>query len=200
MLTYPTNQTEEVWKEITGYEGYYRVSNFGRIESLNYEGRGIRRILKTHHSSQEYDKVALRNWSTGKQTTITVHRIVATHFIPNPENLPQINHKDGDKYNNHVDNLEWCSPSENTLHAYRVLNKVFGFRCIKRKSGFITRKCRQSIFINGEKHVVAVYSSIQEAAEINHIDPSVISACCSGRANHRTSCGYNWEYADNVEL
>lgn len=108
---------KEVWKKIDGYNGLYEVSNTGKVRSWKKRNGGKRKnpkiIGKPKDSSYGY--VALYN-SEGSKTE-TVHRIVANHFIPNPENKPCVNHKDGDKTNNCVDNLEWCTYSENINHA-----------------------------------------------------------------------------------
>lgn len=98
----------EVWKDIKGYESLYQVSNTGKIKSLRF---GRERILKPI-KRQGYLRVDLiSKW-------FSVHRLVALHFIPNPENKPEVNHKDGDKKNNCVDNLEWNTAQENMRHAH----------------------------------------------------------------------------------
>jgi len=115
---------EEIWKDIVGYEGMYQVSNRKRVKSLSRivkrnDGK-IRtiseRILK-QSVANGYLNVGLSK--NAKLKTYTVHRLVAIAFIPNPDNLPMINHLDGDKTNNYVSNLEWCTGRENSLHAIR---------------------------------------------------------------------------------
>lgn len=110
----------EMWMPIVGYEGIYEVSNFGRVKSNKF---GKERILKPYdcHGYREVD-LRLNN----KSKRFRVHRLVAVAFIPNqnPEIKTFINHKDGNRGNNHVDNLEWCTQSENVEHAYRVLRVV----------------------------------------------------------------------------
>jgi len=114
---------KEKWKPIAGYEGYYEVSNFGRVKSLSrivprsdsgYLTVG-ERILK-YGKARGYKKIVLTR--KGKSITTTVHRLLALMFIPNPKNKAQVNHKDGNKQNNSLDNLEWVSCSENAQHAY----------------------------------------------------------------------------------
>lgn len=122
---------EEIWKDIEGYEGLYQVSNFGRVKSLNiikfnqfssYKHKG--RVLKLQLNKQTgYMYVNLSKLKSYKTTSI--HRLVAKAFIPNPENKSQVNHKDGNKFNNYVENLEWCTQIENSFHAYQNgLNKL----------------------------------------------------------------------------
>lgn len=121
----------EQWKDVVGYEGLYLVSNMGQIKALDRlivwddKIHGVLnvhcvkkgKILKGYPTHNNYIRVRL---STKKSETksITVHRIVAAAFVPNPDNKPQVNHKDGDKRNNAASNLEWCTQSENQLHAF----------------------------------------------------------------------------------
>ena len=105
--------TEEIWRDIEGYEGHYQVSNFGRVKSFKQK---TPRILKPTHDKDGYLYVGL--WRENKCQNGRVHRLVAQAFIPNPEGKPVTNHKDGNPQNNHVDNLEWATISENTQHAY----------------------------------------------------------------------------------
>ena len=118
----------EKWKDIKGYEGSYRISNYGRVKSIS---RIILRRNKTIHTiserilknalvgivGQKYHGVDLSIKNNTK--TLRVHRLVAIAFIPNPERKPEVNHKDGNKLNNHIDNLEWCTSSENQIHSYK---------------------------------------------------------------------------------
>jgi len=115
----------EVWKDITGYEGRYKVSSFGRLKSLSNGKWGFRPVtaIIIGTVSCGYRRVQLRD-RNGRYKGRLVHRLVAEAFIPNPENKPCINHIDGDKANNHIDNLEWCTYSENNKHAFRTGLKV----------------------------------------------------------------------------
>lgn len=116
-------QKNELWKPIKGFEGLYEISNFGRVKSLsrkrNKRGGGFywdkEKILKDHPTGTNYRFVAL--CKEGKYKHYQVHRLVAIHFIDNPENKEQVNHLDGSRDNNHVDNLEWCTRAENYHHA-----------------------------------------------------------------------------------
>lgn len=116
---------KEEWKDISGYEGRYQISNMGRVKSLpriikNGIGECHKkgRILKPQKAVKGYIRVTLCNEEYCKP--FKIHRLVAEHFIPNPENKPQVNHINGDKTDNRVDNLEWCTNGENQLHAYKL--------------------------------------------------------------------------------
>lgn len=110
----------ELWENVQGYEGLYQVSNLGRIKSLLFINnvciKEREKILKIETNKKNRQHIAL--YKNGKRKNMAVHRLVAKAFIPNPNNLPQINHIDGNPKNNKVENLEWCSASYNMKHAY----------------------------------------------------------------------------------
>lgn len=120
----------EFWKDIEDYQGSYQVSNSGRVKSLDRyikSGKGKRlkkgQILKGCVTNRGY--VNQRLWKDNKLKNVLEHRLVAQAFIPNPDNLPEVNHIDGNKTNNHVDNLEWVTSSKNQKHAFKTgLNSV----------------------------------------------------------------------------
>lgn len=114
---------DEEWRDVSGYEGLYQVSNLGRVRSLDrwrkngsgeYKQKG--RILNQGDTTTGYKQIVLNK--DKKRKTLKVHRLVAIAFIPNPENKPNVNHIDGNPHNNKVENLEWCTQSENVQHAY----------------------------------------------------------------------------------
>lgn len=115
----------EIWMDVVGYEGYYQISNTDKVRSLkrrikNYpSGTRVMKsvVLKTRIGTTGYFMVDLSK--EGKSIKHRVHRLKAKAFIPNPNNYPEINHIDGDKLNNHLLNLEWCTSSQNRLHAYK---------------------------------------------------------------------------------
>ena len=115
---------KEIWKDIEGYEGLYQISNLGNVKSLhrianipNGHRKVKERILK-QTENRGYRAVIISKEKTRKE--FSAHRLVAFHFIPNPENKPEVNHIDGNKSNNKVENLEWVTPSENIRHSYAV--------------------------------------------------------------------------------
>jgi hypothetical protein len=167
------------------FNGYLVTSN-GDVISLNYsKKKGLKRKLKPLKIGKY-----LAVFINGKHRLI--HRLVATAFIPNPENKPQVNHKDGDKYNNKLENLEWATKSENGLHAYRIL----GVKSAKSNMGNFYGKSFRSVSIiqfslSGEK--IRQFDSIRRASHDLDISETNISNCLNGRS--KTAGGYTWKYA-----
>jgi len=111
----------EKWVEISGYDGFYQVSSLGRVRSMGGwcgSAKKKERFLKLHLTKDGYVRVRLIH--NGKDKTVRVHRLVAEAFIPNPDGKDTVNHKDGNKENNRVDNLEWAWRTEQMLHAYKL--------------------------------------------------------------------------------
>ena len=151
----------EIWKDIANFSKY-QVSNLGRIKSKGrYTKVGIKNQDKCYRkeyivdgfiNKKGYKQVTLYD-DNGKPKTMRVHKLVALAFIENKDNLPQINHKDGNKQNNCVDNLEWCTHQENVLHAFHNgLNKKDKRNTYKRKyelaSRYIKKYQRKDGFLN----------------------------------------------------
>lgn len=129
----------EVWKDISGFEGIYQVSNFGRVKRIG-SGRGAKCGILKHKSNTPYDRVLL--YKNNCPTTKYVHRLVAEAFIPNPDGKPQVNHMNGDRKDNRVENLEWCTQKENAVHSCVVLkHRGRGpIRCVETGEIFYSRR------------------------------------------------------------
>jgi hypothetical protein len=117
---------EEIWRDVAGYEGLYQVSNFGRLSSLCKWSHGkickrrARKILKLFYNKKTgYLCYVFGQWGIFPDKRANIHRLVANAFIPNPENLPEVNHIDGNKLNNNASNLEWNTRLQNIRHAYK---------------------------------------------------------------------------------
>ena len=121
-----------MWKDIPGYEGLYQASTEGEIKRLTKQVQGRGNSVKTLKEMVLAPAVNNRGYSTprltdaqGKRTTVQAHRLIALTFIPNPDNRPFVNHIDGDRLNNNVNNLEWVTVAENNIHAYKInINQV----------------------------------------------------------------------------
>ena len=109
----------EEWKDIKGYEHKYQISNYGNVKSLDYHRTGESKLLSPVLKKTGYYQVNL--YLNGQYCSKRIHKLVAEAFLENPDNLPVVNHIDGDKTNNHVSNLEWCTISHNTWYATHVL-------------------------------------------------------------------------------
>ena len=128
---------QEIWKDIKGYEGAYQVSNLGRVRSLTRKVKtfnGVRtskgQLLKPLKTNTGYYRVDLKQ--NQKDKYMSIHRLVAEAFIPNPNNYPIINHKDNNPQNNCVENLEWCTQSYNVKYAYKYGNAKPTSGCFKK--------------------------------------------------------------------
>jgi len=140
------NEMVEEWRGIVGYEGMYEVSSFGMIKSLPRYYSPTETILAPF-LRRGYPSVGLT--IKGDCKFHTVHKIVANAFLLNEENKPQINHKDGDKTNNHVSNLEWVTAKENVQHALATgLNKAIGKTHYKSKKGYILSPFKQLFYVD----------------------------------------------------
>lgn len=181
---------KEIWKDIREYEGLYQVSNLGRVKSLtrtikrNKMGDFIKNgIIMNTTEHKGYISIILSKNGVSKR--YKVHRLVAQEFIPNPNNYPEVNHKNEIKTDNRVENLEWCS------HLY---NMRYGTWKTRRKENFDYSHCYKKVnqydmkdnFIKSWENI----SLAEKELNINHI-----SDCCNGK--RKTAGGYKWKHANN---
>ena len=166
----------EIWKDVVGYEGYYLVSNKGNVKSVDRKvgNRGHTTTLMRGKPKKKtklkigYFVVSL--WKNNKSRLEYVHRLVATAYLENPNNYAYINHKDGVKTNNDVENLEWCTQQDNVQHSVRTgLSKYPRIMCVETSEIFV---------------------SASEAYRITGIYQTAISACVRG-VRH-TAGGFHW--------
>lgn len=163
----------EKWREIPGYEGLYEVSTFGRIRNARTQN-----IIAPFDTGHGYSAVKLQKNRFARQ--IKVHRAVALAFLPNPYNKPQVNHIDSNRKNNNVENLEWCTPSENMRHS---CDRGFSFPV----------GSKPVVQMDTEGNKVAVWSSISEAARALQTYPANIHANLIGKTKHCK--GFKWRWA-----
>jgi hypothetical protein len=176
---------EEIWKDIEGYEGLYKVSNFGRVRSFARKGtKGkIRKGLKGNNG---YLYIIL--YKKGIMKYYLAHRLVALTFLSNQYNKKQVNHKNGIKHCNNVNNLEFCTNSENNKHAYAT-----NLRTKSHKSGIQPKKVIQ--FTKDGLYLIGNYISASEAERKTGIHQGNISHCCRLNKKYSHAGGYIWRYA-----
>ena len=172
---------QEIWKDVKGYEGCYQVSNLGRVKSLNYLQKGKEQILRLEKTPKNYFRCAFSK--DGKVKRYSVHRLVAQAFIPNPYNLPIINHKDENPSNNRVENLEWCDSKYNNnygTHIQKIANKVRNHPNMSKKVLCI--------------ETGVIYQSTHQAERELGYSRGFVSHCC--RDVNKTCGGFHWRYID----
>lgn len=162
-----------LYADVVGYEGLYQISADGKVKSP----KGIK---KTEITNNGYERVNL--FKNGKCKHFSVHRLVASAFIPNPENYEMVNHIDGNKLNNCVSNLEWCDASYNTRHAYE--NNL-----IKPKETGVIQYSKEFVEIKRWK-------SIAEACKQLKLNHANIVTVCGQKTNRKYAGGFIWRYAD----
>lgn len=186
---------KEIWKDIPGYEGKYIISSFGRIISL--KRNGIAKDTEVSLNKRgNYLKVGLRN---KERVSYSVHRLVALTFLANPNNLPQVDHIDGDKMNNHASNLRWVTAKENVNNPSTRPKHLA--QCAKRRNNWQSKAIEQR---DKNGNLIATYPSIREAVRVTGIEKSNISAAAHGKrrfatdhwATIRSAGGYLWNFKE----
>lgn len=177
----------EIWKDIKGYEGKYQVSNKGRIKSLSRaiphlgSFRVIPERIMTQHVSSTNGYYMVSLCKDNKYEWMLTHRIVATAFIPNPNNLPYINHKDEIKTHNNVENLEWCTPSYNMNYS----------NVREKQINAISKEVEQYDF---DGRFIKRYKNCYDAGRELGVSPSSIRMCCIGEIG--STRGFVWKYTN----
>lgn len=165
---------QEIWRDVKDYKGLYKISSNGRVWSCRQN-----KVLKLHTCQSGYWFIGLHK--AGKVKSYKVHRLVAQHFIPNPNNLPEVNHIDEDKSNNGVDNLEWTTHKENCNHGTRIK------RCADKHCKPV--RCIETGII---------YRSATDAARELGINQGWIANCLSDKSRVISTKGLHWEYVKEV--
>ena len=185
----------EIWKDIQGYEGFYQVSNLGRVKSVErdkflpngtFHSHLKEKILAPFLNNKGYSSVKL--CKNGKKKAILIHRLVAEAFLPNPENKSQINHKDEVKSNNAVDNLEWCTSVYNNNFGTRKERQIQNRRNYKLGN----HPKAKPVFCEELNKKFDCIASAQEELGINR---SCVGKACRGERN--TAGGFHWRFADD---
>lgn len=184
----------EVWKDIQGYEGRYQISTCGRVKSLShvrYLGtsgykRFKEKMLAPVYNQKGYARVGLKD-KNHHQRTLSIHRLVAEAFIPNPDNLPQVNHKDENKSNNNVENLEWTSCKDNVNYGTGVKRRSITQRYTEPNMKTVYQYTKDGDFIRS-------YISTAEAGRITGFERSGISCACRNKKRFEFYKGYKWSY------
>lgn len=183
-----TKVQKEIWKDIAGYEGLYQVSNLGGIKSLprnSTRGGILKPLIHRGYSSVELCKNNIKK-------RFRVHRLEAFAFLPNPKNKPYINHKNGIRNDNRLENIEWCTNSENQLHSYRELGRINHRPCLG-KTGALCKNSRPVNQYDLRGNFIKTWPGQSEAARQLGLYQTNISHACKG--NYKSCGGYKWKYA-----
>jgi hypothetical protein len=170
------------WKDLIDYEGQYMICDEGQIKSL--KPRFFDRIMKARKDKDGYGVINLCR--DGIKKTEKLHRLVALAFIPNPENLPEVNHKDGNKMNNAVSNLEWCTGLQNKQHA--KTNHL-----IKRHKGILMKPRARILQLDLNGNIIKEYGKVIDAAKAVGTHNSNITMCLTGFKGRMTAGGFKWK-------
>ena len=189
---------KEIWKDVKGYEGSYQVSNLGNVKSLD-------RII-THRNGRKFNvkgKMLTPKKHTGGYSQVClskrnyryIHRLVAEVFIPNPENLPEVNHKDENKKNNHAENLEWCTSKYNTNYGTCIQRMVSNMDYSKTTIAAHNANKKPVLQFDKNGNFIKKWDCASDAERyLRNKITGFICKCCKGE--HKFAYGFVWKYAD----
>lgn len=182
-------ENKEIWKDVVWYEGRYKVSNKGRVKRLKFfKNSGLKEtVLKKRFGKRWYIRYAL--YKQSKQKNFSIHRLVAIAFLDNPESKPQVNHINGIKDDNRLENLEWCTQSENMRHAFDTWLKKPSHK------GKFWKNNHQSKPINQyskDEYLIKKWDSIMDVQRELWINNSNISQCCKWK--QKSAGWFIWKY------
>lgn len=185
---------EEIWADIKGYEGYYKISTYGNVMSLNYNHTGKSKLMQPTIDKDGYERIGFS--VNGKKKYFYIHRLVAIAFIKNPNNLPKINHKDMSPdlknnipVNNHVENLEWCTNQYNNTYGDRIEKAK---QTKKEKNSYGAGKTVYQYDLNG--NLIKIWNSVMDIQRTLGFGESGIRGCCYGRL--KKCYGFIWKYRE----
>ena len=172
-----------IWKPVVGYEGLYEVSNTGLVRSLNkLKGR----ILTPIKKKNGYLSICL--YKNSKQVTKLIHRMVAEAFIPNPDNLEMVNHKDEDRTNNNVDNLEWCTRAYNQIYSMNLhpeRRKINADNSTRNKKGVPHKHHKQVAILDNNNNIINIYDNASTAAKFLGLHTCNVTEVCKANQNRQ---------------
>lgn len=187
------SKVDEEWREISGYEGLYEVSNMGRVRSLRFRNGQTNKkreepLTMAQGEVRGYSYVILAD-NNHIARNHRVHRLVAQAFLPNPNNYPEVNHKNEIRNDNRAENLEWCTRSYNQSYGNWYANNMKRIKNQMKKVGKF----------DADGNLIDFYESINEAARINNVSAGSICNVCKGSRKRNRVGGFFWKYIDLKE-